>query len=620
MNKGEKMLTVKDIYIGKPDAKDEIISQKSDEFLKTFVVPPNFKFEDLIDGDKIFINGYKGTGKTALLLYLDAKCKEIDEMTCSSFVLFKTQYGNIQKLGLENISKNIIKTIGIDKDVLDNETDFEYIWKWIVFKQIIDDNNENNGAIFKEDNNWDKFTKIIGSIMSGKGTRSFFRMPNKVKLGIGYSFNNTNTTSTVNPELELNFNSANNLELYTKFISLIDSAEEVFYTLERTDIPYYIFVDELEAFYADNSVLKRDLTMIRDLIITIKNINNLFISSGFKKTKIVCSIRTEIVNSILRFIPTKEINKIISGYECPLVWNYSNTNSYTHPIFKIWLRRIELSENNVGNYFKSDKDIYNKWFCSEVDGTSTITYVLNNTWNKPRDIVRFLNSTKSTLYSDREVYTPGIFHSSLSEYSQESLKEIKEELNALYTPQELDTIFMCLTGYKPYFSYEELKERICKYFENTFLKLKIRDVLNDLYRLGIIGNYSKSSNQDRWQHKSNDGIIFDDEWDITIHKALWKTLSLSEKHGKVARIIEENNKMDLYGRQVDCIVEKVVLGFAIVTFYIEGEKLYGSIYIGELSNKYIKNIFDFVKIGDTLKAKVLKYNKKHLKWELTCKY
>lgn len=611
-------LTVQDIYIGKADAKDEIISQKSEEFFKSFVMPPNFDFEGLIAGDKIFINGYKGTGKTALLLYLDAICQERDSATCTSFILFKTQYGSIQKLGLENISKNIVKTIDIDKDVLEKEEDFEYIWRWIFFKQVIDDNNQYNGGIFRFNKSWDTFTSIINNVLSDKSSRKLFKMPNKVHFGFGYTANN-NATSTIKPEITLDFNSDKNLGEYTEFITLIDKATEAFRKLDRNDVPYYVFVDELEAFYAERNVLQRDLTMIRDLIITIKFFNNLFITSGFDKTKILCSIRTEIINSISKFVPAKEINKIISGFECSLTWDYSNTNAYTHPIFEIWLKRIELSENKFGNTFKNNKQIYDKWFCTDVDNISTVTYVLNNTWNKPRDIVRFLNSTKNTLHSKRTMYTPGIFHASVQEYSQESLKEMKEELNALYTPDELDTIFLCLTGYKPFFFYEELLDRINKYFSNTLLSSKLGAVLGDLYRIGIIGNYSKSSNSFRWQYKGNDGIIFDEEWSIAIHKALWKSLSLSEKHGRVAEIIEKNNNFDLYGRIVRCNVEKIVLGFVIVTFEEDGEKMHGSIHISKLSSGYVKNIFAFAKVGDMLNAKVLSFNKKSLKWNLSCK-
>ena len=52
--------------------------------------------------------------------------------------------------------------------------------------------------------------------------------------------------------------------------NLVDEAEEALARVSRTDIPYYIFVDELEAYYGDSNVFLRDLYMIRDLIFTIK--------------------------------------------------------------------------------------------------------------------------------------------------------------------------------------------------------------------------------------------------------------------------------------------------------------------------------------------------------------
>lgn len=612
-----KELKVQDIYIGKPDAKDEIMSQNWDEFLRSFVIPPNFDYHELISGDKMFISGFKGTGKTALLLYLDAECNKIDEQTCSSFILFKSQYGNIQRLGLEKMSKNIIKTIDIEKNTLENEQDFEYIWRWIFFKQIIEDNVYHNGGIFIKDEKWETFIRIVNKIMSERYNGRIFRMPNKVKLGLEYK-GEYSGTQVVKPEIELDFDTKENLKEYTQFVALIDEASGAFSKLTRSDIPYYIFVDELEAFYSEEKTLKRDLRMIRDMIITIKYMNDLFVSSQFTNAKFICSIRTEIINSICQFIPPKEINKIITGFSCPLIWNYSNSNSYAHPIFEIWLKRIELSENDIGNTFKGYKEIYEKWFCPEVNNSPTVTYVLNNTWNKPRDIVRFLNATKNTQHSKRKLYTPGIFNEGIIEYSDESLKELKEELNALYAPDEINIIFMCLTGFKPSFSYDELVTRINKYFSQSILTSRINSVLNDLYRIGIIGNSSRSSNLMRWEYKGNQGLVFDDEWNIIIHRALWKALSLSDKYGKVATLIEENNKKDLYNTIVECTVYRVVLGFVLVTFEVYGEKHHGSIHISKLKDGYIRNIFDFVKVGDVITAKVLTYNSRHLKWNLTC--
>ena len=45
-------------------------------------------------------------------------------------------------------------------------------------------------------------------------------------------------------------------ENYRLFVEIIDSADEIFSHLKRTDIPYYIFVDELEAILEKKKYLK----------------------------------------------------------------------------------------------------------------------------------------------------------------------------------------------------------------------------------------------------------------------------------------------------------------------------------------------------------------------------
>ena len=113
------------------------------------------------------------------------------------------------------------------------------------------------------------------------------------------------------PEIEVDFQRPSTQQ-YQDFIDLIDIAEELLVTLTRTDIPYYIFVDELEAYYGDEQIFMRDLYMIRDLIFTVKRFNLSFSRANMPKTKMICSVRSEILTAIQRFIVTKEINKITS--------------------------------------------------------------------------------------------------------------------------------------------------------------------------------------------------------------------------------------------------------------------------------------------------------------------
>lgn len=42
-----------------------------EEFIKTYVVAEHFNIESLISGINCFVIGFKGTGKTAFLFYLD---------------------------------------------------------------------------------------------------------------------------------------------------------------------------------------------------------------------------------------------------------------------------------------------------------------------------------------------------------------------------------------------------------------------------------------------------------------------------------------------------------------------------------------------------------------------
>lgn len=111
-------LTIKDIYAGKPDAKDEIDFGGLEEFIKTYVVAEHFNIESLISGTNCFITGFKGTGKTALLFYLDNRFKEIDESTCSSFIFFKEEFTDTKRSELESIAKRILSSISVKKMLL----------------------------------------------------------------------------------------------------------------------------------------------------------------------------------------------------------------------------------------------------------------------------------------------------------------------------------------------------------------------------------------------------------------------------------------------------------------------------------------------------------------------
>lgn len=58
-----EQVTIKDIYTGKPDAKDEIKFDGIEGFVKSYILPESFNIDRFLTGDACFITGFKGTGK-----------------------------------------------------------------------------------------------------------------------------------------------------------------------------------------------------------------------------------------------------------------------------------------------------------------------------------------------------------------------------------------------------------------------------------------------------------------------------------------------------------------------------------------------------------------------------
>lgn len=601
--------TIKDLYAGRPDAKDEINYDGLEEFIRTFVVPSNFDIERLVDKNDCFITGYKGTGKTALLFYLDNYIRNKDSSSCSSFIFFKEEFTDAKKTELEYMSHRILSSISINDTTMVSTSDFEYIWRWLFFKRVISDNDDFNGGLFVDNNNWNDFCKLMNRIKAPSNIKKTI-IPPKIKLSMPCK--DPISQVEIAPEIEVDFQNNKSDTAYNQFIATIDEAEQMFANVERTDVPYYIFVDELEAYYGDLNIFKRDLCLIRDLIFTVKRINGLFKNIS-DNTKVICSVRTEIIKSISRFIVTKEMNKVISGFEVPLIWDYNNTTSFHHPIMQILLKRIAICEENIVEI--DSKEIYRKWFPEQIHMIEPANYILNNSWFKPRDIVRLITSAQNSIESGSECFSQAVFNACQKKYSLDSLAEICEEMRALYTSEEIDVIISCFTGFRTIFSISQLKERINNLYSNTILSKKFSEVIEDLYRLGFLGNYLPASKTYRWQHKGDDHVILSDEWRLMIHHALQSALSVGRKQDFGLN----NNTPPQIGDVVEVTVYNINRSFAFVNFYKGNKKYSGVIHISQFSDLFIEKITDYVDYNDVFLAAIIAYDSNHQNWQLSKK-
>ena len=527
---------------------------------------------------------------------------------CTSFIFFKEEFTDLKKSQLDRFSKRLLASIYIENETLVNNSEFEYIWRWIFFKKLVEDNETFSDGIFVNDRNWSEFVKTVKSI-HGPGTSKKYIIPSKLKVAMPISDKVAGTE--VSPEINIDLNSKNEEGNLDKFIELVTLAETLLGKVKKTDIPYYLFVDELEAYFGDEQIFHRDLCLIRDMIFTIKRINSIFASAEMSNIKIICSIRTEIVNSISRNIVTKEMNKVVSGFEVPLRWNYNNTNSFSHPILQILLRRIFISEHNNGK--RTEKELISDWFPDNIHEIDTASYILNNSWCKPRDIVRLITAAKGSLENESEKFSTAVFLALRKQYSLDSLEEIKEELRALYSTEDIEMIINCFNGFKSCMSVNELKERVEQLFKDTVLDKHFMQVLQDLYRVGIIGNCIPRLNMYRWNYKGDDGIIISDEWKIVVHQGLQAALSLGRRQDHYF----QSKQPPRIGNIVNVTIESLNKSFLNISFLHYGKKQLGYIHISEISDKYIENLQDLFSAGDSLEAKIIEYDKKYSKWALS---
>lgn len=616
-------LTINDIYAGKPDAGDEIRERGYDEFASNYIQPTGVNITGLASskyGTPFFIIGDKGTGKTALLHFLEKHICTIDEAACPSFLYFESDFSQVERAKFDSISRTISTSVSIDNTIaIDGnnvECDFSYIWKWQIYQKIITDNEAFNGGLFyNDDNSWSDFVSEVSKV-SKTIDHGRMRIPAKISIKITSNPN----LGTVTPGLEIepvDFSKSDfhKTESYREFVEIIDRADKLLSKVKRTDIPYYVFIDELEAYRGENDRFYRDLRMIRDLLFTVKKMNAIF-QDG---TKFICSIRPEILNAISRFVQPNQLHKIMQGYDERLIWEHTNTNSFNHPIIGILLQRIRIAEERYQHRAISDSEIIKKWFVPNVYNKHICTYILDNTWHKPRDIVRLLLSAQARNSKNSKKFNQYVFETFMPEYSKQCLVEVREEMFALYTPEDVEQIFNCLQGFKSSFSYQEICIRAKRLYPDSVFAKQTYAVLSDMYRIGIIGNSLGSDRSPRWEYKQQHRLIIDDPWEIIIHPSLHIELSVSGRNDKhIMRSAKKaQNKTQHNNKTVfSATIKEVCYSYILVSFTKDNKIQKGFIGVKHLHMPDAKegSLNGLFKEGDVVTARIGQYDSKYSFW------
>lgn len=294
---------------------------------------------------------------------------------------------------------------------------------------------------------------------------------------------------------------------------------ELYQMLIPVDNKIYIFIDELELSFKKNKSYKRDIALIRDLIIAVERLSDWNRNNAYN-VYIIAAIRMEVYRNVISI--GNELNKSIADFGFTITWGQNGGNIEEHPLLKMLEKRIHYSEIKAG--LSESDDIWEKYFPKKIFNKKPQNYILDQMWGKPRDVIRFFGLIKKQ-YGTKEKFTQEVFEGVRKIYANEAWIEFSETLSASYNSASIDGIKKSLIGIKLPFFIEEYKSILKskeKFFEEITELMRTHQnaysVLADLYECGIIGNYEEK--QVRFIFKGDDD--FDPTMRITLHYPLWR--------------------------------------------------------------------------------------------------
>lgn len=477
-------LKLKDLYLGKTDAHNEFVALGKDICKDLFFEFPNIDINSVINGDIYYFCGDKGTGKTMLLKYIETIVQEQEEPTFTSFIRFKKDIDDDQR----NVIKRTGTTVNTEEVVDNNQSidpsvDCVLAWQVYLIKTIVFTLEKTEYGVFERNDKWEKLKDLLHALYGNENENKSRRtiLP-KIKRG------NVDITLWNQSKLSLDLEWTDEKKTSVSFKSVAQTILDLYSSLSCVENSIYVFIDELELSLKKNKQYERDIILIRDLVFAVQFLSEISKENGYK-VFFLAAIRNEVYRSVQAI--GQEINKPIHDFGIQISWRQSGGDIKEHPLLQMLKKRIEYSERM--HEVNTNSDIWSRYFVQELSNKSIYNYIINQTWNKPRDIIRLFTIIQKK-YGDRCFIDQELFDGVKQQYSTEAWEELVEALSALYSDVEIEGIRHLLTGISLPFTRNELTSRLDE-LSNTFreveaLKKKnISHVLSDLYDIGVIGNY-----------------------------------------------------------------------------------------------------------------------------------
>lgn len=477
-------MTLSEFNFGEYDARREFLRAPA-YFMNTFINPISFQLSTLSNRRNYIIVGQKGAGKTACQLYLENE-KSNKEGYLSGLISFYDDLTPDDYRDFATTQKmNLIDLDQITK--IELQYDFKEVWKRILFVRI--------AKLLKAENFDNSFVEFCLSSTNGTnsiidGIKKSLKVEIKIPLAILEAKVKFDPSKLGTPH-ELSISEFNHI------------AQQLLIT-DCKQYRLYFFVDELviSNLNTKSDEYKARVCLIRDVVRSCCQLNDFCVQNDLDM-HLICNLRPEIRTKLNEIDP--EISKIMDGNDVFLDWNQDS-------LFDI------LSQKVVGGAPKNVVIDAAQFFPRQITfGSFTqdfMAFLLNNTWYKPRDIVRFLK-VYAKVYPGHDKITEAGTKASLNEYARISAVELFEQISVHYTPNVIEGIRSGIRR-RRYDNATELADAL----KPNIGSADAFKLVEQLYGVGIIGNIEKVSGRNKyfWSFRQEEHL--DREMEVVVHDGL----------------------------------------------------------------------------------------------------
>jgi hypothetical protein len=512
------------LRVGKVDGKHEYltpVTERERDPFNAFLIPETVEPDRLRNSDVFFIEGFRGTGKTSLLRW-HAEAKRMQGAK-TDFVLFKTDLNESQRL---HISKEVgISWSDIDAKSMEVAQDFKAAWTWFI-QHKIGETLKSSPLIIDHDSKAvsEKIVRLLGLHDEGIFQKAIGFMPRlegaNIKIKADIAFFEAELGGDFKSQEKSKDVGSTTLEAISRRISILSKSLKL-------KSPLYIYFDELEAFYHTPEQHKRDQRMVRDLLFSVSSLNDAFRESNLD-IHILAAVRSEVIDSMGSL--GQEVDRLVHDRGFTISWHHAK-RSMNHPLIQIIKNKIQSSELSAGMPISSDP--MGSYFPKNVNSETIDAFILDKSFYKPRDIVWRL-SIAQKLFPSETFFSIEILRETETEYSSKLWEEVRYELSATYSDDEINCIESVLSGGNTAFDMVEMERRFRQAENHSIIaqsllsRRSVQEIMEDLYRLGAIGNSFRggpagSDQRNRWAFRGETNLLVEKR--MVIHQALFKRLS-----------------------------------------------------------------------------------------------